>query len=91
MCSTMRKRYDKKFIIEAVRLASESGNTQDRIERDLGINQGIFSRWKRELLKDGEQAFLRENAILSPRTKNCSVSNAKMNVFSWSVMSRKKP
>lgn len=53
----MRKRIDEEFKIEAVRLASEQGNTQAGIERDLGISQGIISRWKRELFKDGEQAF----------------------------------
>jgi transposase len=53
----MGKRIDKEFKIEAVRLASEPGNTQAGIERDLGISQGIISRWKRELFKNGEQAF----------------------------------
>lgn len=53
----MGKRIDKEFKIEAVRLASELGNTQAGIERDLGISQGIISRWKRELVKNGEQAF----------------------------------
>lgn len=53
----MGKRYDKEFKIEAVRLASEPGNTQSGIERDLGISQGIISRWKREFRRDGEQAF----------------------------------
>lgn len=53
----MGKRIDKEFKIEAVRLASEPGNTQTGIERDLGISQGIISRWKRELLTNGEQAF----------------------------------
>jgi len=53
----MGRRIDKEFKIEAVRLASEPGNTQSKIERDLGISQGIISRWKRELRKDGEQAF----------------------------------
>ena len=53
----MGKRFDKEFKIEAVRLASEPGNTQSKIERDLGISQGIISRWKRELRKDGDQAF----------------------------------
>jgi transposase len=51
------KRFDKEFKIEAVRLASEPGNTQSQIEHDLGISQGIISRWKRELRKDGDQAF----------------------------------
>jgi transposase len=53
----MGKRFDKEFKIEAVRLASEPGSTQSKIERDLGISQGIISRWKRELRKDGDQAF----------------------------------
>ena len=53
----MGKRFDKEFKIEAVRLASEPGNTQSGIERDLGSSQGIISRWKRELRKDGDQAF----------------------------------
>ena len=53
----MGKRYDREFKFEAVRLASEPGNTQAKIERDLGIGQGVISRWKRELFKDGEQAF----------------------------------
>ena len=53
----MGKRYDKEFKIEAVRLASEPGNSQAKIERDLGIGQGVISRWKRELQRDGERAF----------------------------------
>lgn len=53
----MGKRYDKEFKTEAVRLASESGNTQAKIERDLGIGQGVISRWKREFKLDGEHAF----------------------------------
>jgi len=53
----MGKRYDKEFKIEAVRLALEPGNTQAKIERDLGISQGVISRWKREFKFDGDGAF----------------------------------
>jgi transposase len=53
----MGKHYEKEFKIEAVRLALEPGNTQARVERDLGMGQGVISRWKRELKLDGEQAF----------------------------------
>ena len=53
----MGKRYDKEFKIEAVRLASEPGNTQSQVQRDLGIGQGMISRWKRELKLDREHAF----------------------------------
>ena len=54
----MGKHYDKEFNVEAVRLAAEPGNTQAKIERDLGIGQGVISRWKREFKLYGEQAFL---------------------------------
>jgi transposase len=53
----MGKRYNKEFKTEAVQLASEPGNTQSQIERDLGIGQGVISRWKRELKGGGEYAF----------------------------------
>jgi transposase len=53
----MVKRYDKEFKLEAVRLASEPENTQACIERDLGISQGLISRWKREFNLSGEMAF----------------------------------
>jgi len=53
----MLKRYDKEFKIEAVRLASEPGNTQAQVQRELGIGQGVISRWKRELAADSEYAF----------------------------------
>lgn len=53
----MGKSYDKEFKIEAVRLASQPGSTQAGIERDLGIGQGVISRWKRQLQQDGGQAF----------------------------------
>jgi len=53
----MGKRYDKEFKVEAVHLASEPGNTQAQVQRDLGIGQGMISRWKRELKLDGENAF----------------------------------
>jgi transposase len=53
----MVKKYDKEFKIEAVRMASEPGNTEAQFQRELGIGQGVISRWKRELKADTEHAF----------------------------------
>ena len=61
-----KKHIDKEFKIEAVRLASEPGNTQAGIERDLGISQGIISRWKRELFTNGEQQAFPGKGHLKP-------------------------
>jgi transposase len=51
------KKYDKEFKLEAIRLAMEPGSSATKIERDLGIGQGVISRWKRQLRHDGRQAF----------------------------------
>jgi len=53
----MGKHYDKEFKMEALRLASEPGNNQAKVERDLGLSQGLISRWKRDFEADGEHAF----------------------------------
>jgi transposase len=53
----MGKKYDKEFKMEAVRLAAEPGNSAAKIERDLGIGQGVISRWKREFRQSGSEAF----------------------------------
>jgi len=53
----MRRKYDLEFKLEALRMASEPGVTKREVERRLGIGQGVLSRWKRELARDGEQAF----------------------------------
>jgi transposase len=53
----MPRKYDLEFKLEAVRMASEPGTTSGDVERRLGIGQGVLSRWKRELKRDGQQAF----------------------------------
>jgi transposase len=53
----MGKKYDSEFKIEAVRIASEPGTTAGKVERDLGLSQGLISRWKRQLRQDGAEAF----------------------------------
>jgi transposase len=52
-----RKKYDREFRVEAVRLASEPGVTSRSVERDLGLYQGAISHWKKELKSDPAHAF----------------------------------
>jgi len=53
----MPRMYDLEFKLEAVRMASEHGATAGEVEKRLGIGQGVLSRWKRQLARDGKQAF----------------------------------
>ena len=52
-----RKKYDREFRIEAIRLASETGSTNTSVERDLGLYQGAISHWKKEFREDPDHAF----------------------------------
>ena len=52
-----RRRYDKKFKIDAVRLLENSGRTATAIAAELGIPNDALSRWKRELNEENIKAF----------------------------------
>ena len=53
----MAGKYDREFKLEAIRLASEEGARATDVERRLGLNQGLISRWKRQLESEGVDAF----------------------------------
>ena len=52
-----RKQYTKEFKHEAVRLVTEQGLSIAQAARDLGLNDNLLSRWKKELAQQGQQAF----------------------------------
>jgi transposase len=52
-----RRKFDKEFKIQAVKLLLESGKTVEEVAADLGIYWGNLARWKREYRRDAEEAF----------------------------------
>ena len=54
---TIRKQYSREFKQEAVRLITEQGVSVAQAARDLGINDNVLHRWKKELSQYGEKAF----------------------------------
>ena len=52
-----RRKYDKQFKIDAVELLNSTGKTATEVANDLGIQQGLVSRWKRELAEEGKSHF----------------------------------
>ena len=47
--SKKNRHYSAEFKAQALQLLDSSGQTASEIERDLGITQGLLSRWKRKL------------------------------------------
>lgn len=54
---TRRKKYDREFRLEAIRLASDPNTTAGVVERDLGLYQGAISHWKKEFKDNPVNAF----------------------------------
>ena len=52
-----RKQYSAEFKREAVRLVTDKGLSQAQAARDLGINENLLGRWKKQLESNGERAF----------------------------------
>jgi transposase len=52
-----RKQYTNEFKREAVRLVTEGGLSMAQVARDLGLNDNMVSRWKKEAQQNGQRAF----------------------------------
>jgi transposase len=52
-----RRKYDRQFKEEAVRLILQEGRKTREVAGNLGINESLLSRWKREHEMNGAGAF----------------------------------
>jgi transposase len=52
-----RRRFDRAFRVEAVRLVTEEKRKAAEVARNLGISATLLHRWKQQLAEDGVRAF----------------------------------
>jgi transposase len=52
-----RKQYTSEFKREAVRLVTKGGLSMAQVARDLGLDNNLVSRWKKEAAENGQRAF----------------------------------
>ena len=52
-----RKQYSSQFKREAVQLVTQGGLSIAQAARDLGLNDNMVSRWKKEAEQNGQRAF----------------------------------
>jgi len=52
-----RKKYDRAFKLEAIRLITGEGRKVSEVERNLDISRGTLARWVREEKADPGEAF----------------------------------
>ena len=54
--NTYRK-YDKEFVVQAVRQVVDEGRVLVDVARALGIHENLLRRWKKQYLEDPMNAF----------------------------------
>ena len=47
-----RRKYDREFKLEAVRLVTQGGRPVVEVARDLGIHENLLYNWRRKYLDD---------------------------------------
>jgi transposase len=52
-----RKKFDKEFKAEAVRMVIEGGMSKAEVGRRLGVNQTLVGTWVKAVEADGNDAF----------------------------------
>ena len=52
-----RRKYEKDFKLNAVKLSYSSGKKVRDLEKDLGIGPGCIAHWRKEFQSSGEVAF----------------------------------
>lgn len=52
-----RRKYDRAFKYEAVKLVTEGGRSVAEAARNLGIHENLLHKWKKQYEEDTEHAF----------------------------------
>ena len=52
-----RRKYDREFKLEAVRLVIQGGRPVVEVARDLGVHENLLYNWRRKYLDDTAHAF----------------------------------
>ena len=52
-----RKKYDKAFKLEVLKMIQQSDRTIKSIAQELGIHPGVISRWRKQFREQENEAF----------------------------------
>lgn len=53
----IRRKYDRSFKLEAIRLVEKEGRQVTEVARDLGIGANLIHRWRQKLEREDSEAF----------------------------------
>ena len=59
-----RRRFDRQFKMDAVRLITDGGQSVATVARDLGVGRSQLQRWKKQFQEKAERAFPGKGRIM---------------------------
>ena len=66
MSTGKRRRYDREFKREAVKLVIEEGRAVAGVARNLGIHENLLHKWKKQYEEDPQYAFPGKGRLKEP-------------------------
>lgn len=57
MSEGKRRKYDREFKVEAVKLVTGEGRSVAEVARNLGIHENLLYKWREKYMADTAQAF----------------------------------
>jgi len=75
--SEMRKKYDKEFKKNAVKLSYASSKSVSEVANDLGISPGLLFRWRKLYTPQGEKT---QYATLEEEYRALKLENAELKI-----------
>jgi len=66
MSEGKRRKYDREFKTEAVRLVIEEGRAVAQVARNLGIHENLLHKWKKNYEEDPQYAFPGKGRLKEP-------------------------
>ncbi|MEO8168205.1 MAG: transposase [bacterium] len=65
-----RRKFDKQFKLDAVRLVTEGGRKAADVARDLGVDPNTIYNWKRDFGAHGNNSFPGNGRVM-PQEEEC--------------------
>ena len=73
-----KKRFDREFKIQAVKMVTEEGQKACEVARSLGIHPNMLYSWKRKYAESGEKAFVGKGHLTEMVALRRKLKNAEM-------------
>ena len=73
-----KKRFDRDFKIQAVKMVTDEGQKAAEVARSLGIHANMLYSWKRKYAESGDKAFVGKGHLTEMAALRRKLRNAEM-------------